>query len=56
MSEIKYQCHESDCQGIYTESELKQLYYITIDKSNFADYDSWLDEMIDKGILNIKED
>ena len=48
---IKYQCHETDCEGIYTESELKQLYYNTIDKSNFADFDCWLDEMIDCEIL-----
>lgn len=52
---VKYQCFEPDCEGIYTESELKQLYYSTIDKSNFADFDSWLDEMIDNGILNIIE-
>ena len=32
MSEIKYQCHESDYEGIYTESELLQMWDNEIDK------------------------
>ena len=41
----KYQCYEENCEGIYTESDLQELYDKTIDKGNFENFESWLEEM-----------
>ena len=53
---IKYQCYESDCQEIYTESELRQMWNNEIDKSNFESFECWLEEMLEMMILRIVED
>lgn len=47
----KYQCYEENCSGIYTESELQELYDKTIDKGNFENFDCWLEEMTSYLIL-----
>ena len=47
----KYQCFETDCEGIYTESELQELFDKTIDKGNFESFDSWFEEMTSYMIL-----
>ena len=52
---IKYQCYEPNCEGIYTESELRQMWNNEIDKSNFESFECWLKEMLNKGILNVIE-
>ena len=52
---IKYQCYESDCEGIYTESELRQMWDNETDKSNFESFGCWFEEMLNKGILNVIE-
>ena len=47
----KYQCYEENCAGIYTESELQELFDKTIDKGNFENFDCWLEEMTSYMIL-----
>ena len=49
----KYQCFESNCNGIYTESELLQMWNNQIDKSNFENFDCWIEEMLEMMILRI---
>ena len=53
---IKYQCYEPDCEGIYTESELRQMWDNEIDKSNFESFECWIGEMLECMILRIVED
>lgn len=52
---IKYQCYEPDCEGLYTQSDLLDLWENEIDKTNFDSFDSWIDEMLKLEILNIIE-
>ena len=55
IKSVKYQCHESDYEGIYTESELRQMWDNEIDKSNFESFECWLEEMLEIMILRIME-
>ena len=52
-NELKYQCFEPDCDGIYTESDLHDMWDNEIDKSNFENFDSWLEEMLDCMVLRV---
>lgn len=52
-NELRYQCFEPDCEGIYTESDLHDMWDNEIDKSNFEDFDCWLEEMLDCMVLRI---
>ena len=45
MTIQKWQCYEEGCEGVYTLAELHEMWESQIDKSNFADFDSWLEEM-----------
>lgn len=47
----KYYCYEEGVQGVYTIEDLKNMWENEIDKSNFEDYESWLDEMLQYQIL-----
>lgn len=51
MTIQKWQCYEEGCEGIYTLTELQKMWDSQIDKSNFADFDSWLEEMEQYQIL-----
>lgn len=48
---IKYQCCEPDCEGMYTQSDLLELWENEIDKTNFDSFKCWLADMLKMGIL-----
>ena len=50
---IKYQCYEPSCEGIYTLEELKDMWDKEIDTSNFEDFESWVEEMLECMVLRI---
>ena len=47
----KFICYEAECEGIYTLGQLKEMWETQIDKSNFSDFDAWLEEMKQHQIL-----
>lgn len=49
---MKWQCYEKGSEGIYTIEDLRRMWKTEIDKSNFADFESWLTEMEKMQILN----
>ena len=51
MTIQKWQCYEEGCEGVYTLTELQKMWDSQIDKSNFTDFDSWLEEMEQYQIL-----
>ena len=40
----KWQCYEEGSEGVYTREDLRRMWETEIDKSNFADFESWLGE------------
>lgn len=47
----KYICYESECGGIYTLEQLKEMWETQIDRSNFTDFETWIEEMKQHQIL-----
>lgn len=46
-----YNCYEPDCEGAFTEDDLKEIYKNTVDKKEYADFEDWMIDMLRTGIL-----
>jgi len=51
----KYACFENNSEETYNEDELRKIWDTEIDQSNFSDYDSWVEEMVNLLILSLVE-
>ena len=51
MKEQRYVCYENESRETYTMEELKEVYEVEVDKTEYQDFDCWFTDMVKMQIL-----